>query len=223
MHRQNVPRHLRPHTASDGGLPWPCCAVSITLLQARCCTSSTTLLSLLSAPSVAAVGPVRLGRGGALLRAEAQRRPYPSCSSLSPRRSTEGAYLKAFKILTTLQMLMAPSWRVVLNRQPRLVAGTSVFEGKHEVLHSLTSLGWRLASHSIGHGPEDGATGCGLSVSAPNVLSECVSASFTVCQGSRLISVARSGVHTRREWAEASVKVLSGLSNALGMAGNEPS
>ena len=51
LHRQNVPRHLRPHTASDGGLPWPCCAVSITLLQARCCTSSTTLLSLLSAPS----------------------------------------------------------------------------------------------------------------------------------------------------------------------------
>ena len=112
---------------------------------------SGPLLHQLDHAFVAAVGPVRLGRGGALLRAEAQRRPYPSCSSLSPRRSTEGAYLKAFKILTTLQMLMAPSWRVVLCGQPRLVAGTSVFEGKHEVLHSLTSLGWRLAFHIVSY------------------------------------------------------------------------
>ena len=116
----------------------------------------------------------------------------------------------------------APSWRGFAGSQGRERAAR-VFELKQDALHSLTSLGWRLASHSIGHGPEDGATGCGLSVSAPNVLSECVSASFAVCQGSRLISVAQSGVDTRRERADASIKVVLGRSNALGMAGNEPS
>ena len=119
-------------------------------------------------------------------------------------------------------MAAAPSWRGFAGRWGREHAAC-VFELKQDALHSLTSLGWRLASHSIGHGPEDGATGCGLSVSAPNVLSECVSASFAVCQGSRLISVAQSGVDTRRERAGASVKVVLGRSNALGVAGNEPS
>ena len=83
---------------------------------------------------------------------------------------------------------------------------------------SLLSMPWRVLSLWVGFW----RTGV-YAMRWLLVLSECVSASFAVCQGPRLISVAQSGVDTRREWAEASVKVVLGRSNALGVAANESS
>ena len=83
---------------------------------------------------------------------------------------------------------------------------------------SLLSMPWRVLSLWVGFW----RTGV-YAMRWLLVLSECVSASFAVCQGPRLISVAQSGVDTHRERADASIKVVLGRSNALGVAGNEPS
>ena len=59
---------------------------------------------------------------------------------------------------------------------------------------SLLSMPWRVLSLWVGFW----RTGV-YAMRWLLVLSECVSASFAVCQGPRLISVAQSGVDTRRE------------------------
>ena len=67
-----------------------------------------------------------------------------------------------------------------------------IFELKRDALHSLTSLGWRLASHSIGHGLGDGATGWGPGGDGASAHKTC-SLSCTALHHLALIHAERGG------------------------------